>query len=333
MKKLMMTTAIVAMTSMGAAAQTANTTTGAATQTGANASAMGQNVPAFVVSNFTGKNLYTLHTETAQNLRGESVSGNESIRWESSPTFAGERDAWEDVGSISDVVISKDGEVRGILIDVGGFLGLGARTVMVDINELYFVADDTNTDGVDDFSVVAAMTQEQMEALPEWDENLLSAGFESRSTVDGASMTTQPGRTTAVGTEVDTDQTRMESGTSAPADGTSATTGGTGTATTGTPEGYTQMGAEDRTAERLIGASAYGREGEDIATVDDLVLDADGAATHVIMDVGGFLGMGTHTIAIEIDQVDILWNDQDGNVMVQVPMTEDQLRDMPAYEG
>lgn len=335
MKKLMMTTAIVAMTSMGAVAQTADTTTDATAQAGADAGAMGQNVPAFVVSNFTGKNLYTLQSEAAMNLRGDGVQANQNMRWESGATFTGERDAWENVGNITDVVISKDGEVRGVLIDVGGFLGLGARTVMVDINELYFVADDTaggtaaggtaTAEDIDDFSVVAAMTEEQLEALPEWDENRLNEGFQSRRTVDNASMTTPTGGTTAVGTETETGQTQTgqaQTGAAAPADGMA-----------GTPEGYTQMNPEDRTAERLIGANAYGAQGEDIATVDDLVLDADGAATHVIMDVGGFLGMGTHTVAIEIDQVDILWNDQDGDVMVQVPMTEDQLREMPEYEG
>lgn len=344
MKKLMMTTAIVAMTSMGAVAQTADTTTDATAQAGAEAGAMGQNVPAFVVSNFTGKNLYTLQSEAAMNLRGDGTQANQNMRWESGATFTGERDSWENVGNITDVVMSKDGEVRGVLIDVGGFLGLGARTVMVDINELYFVADDTAggtgtgtaADGdIDDFSVVAAMTEEQLEALPEWDENRLNEGFESRRAVDNASMTTPTGGTTAVGTETETGQTQTgqtqtdqtqtgqaQTGAAAPADGMA-----------GTPEGYTQMSPEDRTAERLIGANAYGAQGEDIATVDDLVLDADGAATHVIMDVGGFLGMGTHTVAIEIDQVDILWNDQDGDVMVQVPMTEDQLREMPEYEG
>lgn len=343
MKKLMMTTAIVAMTSMGAIAQTADTTTDTTAQTGAEAGMSGQNVPAFVVSNFTGKNLYTLSSEAAMNLRGDGMQANQNVRWESSATFTGERDAWEDVGSISDVVISKDGEVRGILIDVGGFLGLGARTVMVDINELYFVADDaaggtatgtTAAEGVDDFSIVAAMTEEQMEALPEWDENRLSEGFESRRTVDNASMTTPTGGTTAVGTEAGGDQAQtgqVQTQTGQTQTGQAQTGDRMGTA--GTPEGYTQMNAEDRTAERLIGANAYGAQGEDMATVDDLVLDADGAATHVIMDVGGFLGMGTHTVAIEIDQVDILWNDQDGDVMVQVPMTEDQLRELPAYEG
>ncbi len=331
MKHLMMTTAIVAITSMGAVAQTTDTTTSTIAQQNAEANRTGQNVPAFVVSNFTGKNLYTLQSETAQNLRSDEMRANENLRWESSPIFAGERDAWEDVGSIADVVISKDGEVRGVLIDVGGFLGLGARTVMVDIEQLYFVADDTTgtdtVEGVEDFSVVATMTEEQLEALPEWDENRLSEGFQTRTTVDNASMTRPTGAATDLTAQTGTNQVQTEqvqTDTAVPADRMGAAEA---------PEGYAQMNPEDRTAERLIGANAYGMQGEDIGNVDDLVLDAEGAATHVIMDVGGFLGMGEHTVAIEIEQVDILWNDQDGDVMVQVPMTEDQLREMPAYEG
>ncbi|TVQ59626.1 MAG: hypothetical protein EA355_00235, partial [Rhodobacteraceae bacterium] len=56
--------------------------------------------------------------------------------------FLADRDAWESVGAIDDVVMTQDGDVRGVLLDVGGFLGFGARTVMVDIEDLHFVSED-----------------------------------------------------------------------------------------------------------------------------------------------------------------------------------------------
>lgn len=311
MKKLMMTTAIVAMTSMGAIAQTADTTA-----TDSDAAAMNQNVPAFVASDFTSKTLYTLDSEEARSLNESS----ERTRWDSSPTFAADRDAWENVGDISDMVITKDGDVRGILIDVGGFLGFGARTVMIDIDELYFVADESDPDALDDFFVVAALSKDQLEALPEWDSGQLSIGYEAAQASPSATMTPDAG--TATGSEATDQAATPDTGTD-PAQ----------TAASVPPDGYSVMEAEDRTADRLMGAEAYSTEGESIATVSDLVLNDDGGASHVIMDVGGFLGVGTHTVAIEVEQVDILWNDADGDVMVQVPLTEDQLRDMPEYQG
>jgi sporulation protein YlmC with PRC-barrel domain len=312
MKKLMMTTAIVAMTSMGAIAQTADTTTA-----GSDAAAMNQNVPAFVASDFTSKTLYTLDSEEARALHD---AGGERARWESSPTFAADRDAWESIGGISDLVITKDGDVRGILIDVGGFLGFGARTVMIDIDELYFVADDSNPDALDDFLVVASLSKEQLEALPEWDSEQLSIGYEATHIAPSSTVAADTG--TATGTDT-TDQAAMSDAETDPMQ----------SAASDLPDGYSVMDAEERTADRLMGAEAYSSEGESIATVSDLVLNDDGGASHVIMDVGGFLGMGSHTVAIDVEQVNILWNDADGDVVVQVPMTEDQLRDMPEYQG
>ncbi len=310
MKKLMLTTALVAVTSMGAVAQTHESAMDAQTT-----SAAADTVPAFLVSNFTGKDLYTLDTDATRELsearQGEDQSmwDEMRVRWESSDVFSGDRDAWENIGGIDDVVMTKDGEVRGVLIDVGGFLGFGARTVMVDINELYFVADDDEASEIDDFFVVATMTREQLEALPEWDEDQLSVGFES-SSHESASMST--GSDSAMTGSHDSESAE---------------------ARTEVPEGYSVMSESDRTADRLMGADVYGREGEEIATVDDLVMGDDGSVTHLVMDVGGFLGIGSHTVALEIDDLDILWNDEDGDVRVQVTMTEEEMESLPEYDS
>ncbi len=310
MKKLMLTTALVAVTSMGAVAQTTTDTMGT------DAAAISTDVvPAFLVSNFTGKNLYTLDTEATRDLTQTRMGDDQSmwdqarLRWESSDVFSGSRDQWENVGGIDDIVMTKDGEVRGVLIDVGGFLGFGARTVMVDIDELYFVADESEATEIDDFFVVATMTREQLEALPEWDEDQLSMGFEPSRSFDSAEMGTGTGA--AMG-EAHHDQAE---------------------ARTEVPEGYTVMAETDRTADRLMGADVFGREGDNIATVDDLVFGSTGEITHAVMDVGGFLGMGSHTIALEINDLDILWNDEDGDVRVQVTMTQEEMESLPEYEG
>lgn len=328
MKNLMLTTAIVAVTSMGAYAQTADTTMGGET---AAQGTQGQFVPAFLSSDFTGKNLYTLDNEQTRTLQQDRASDDRSawdrtsMRWESSDTFTSERDAWNDVGNIEDIVMTQDGEVRGILIDVGGFLGLGARTVMVDISDLYFVADDTAPEDLSDFFVVASMSQEQLEALPEWEDDQLDIGFEARG-YDQAAGGHDMGM-------LDGDDSMTQDGTMAQ-DGTGMSTQpATPGADQATMDGYTEMDEQDRTAENLLGANVYGAEGDNIATVDDVVIGDDGTMTHVIMDVGGFLGLASHTIALELADVDIMWNDQDGDVRVSVPMTQEQLESVPEYQG
>ncbi|MGY6695075.1 MAG: PRC-barrel domain-containing protein [Roseinatronobacter sp.] len=327
MKKMMMTTALVAVTSMGAYAQTAATDQAADPQVTADAG-MAQNgmtVPAFLVSDFTSMNLYTLDTEATRALSDQRMAEDQSawdrtrMRWESSETFSATRDQWENVGNIDDVVLSQDGQVRGVLIDVGGFLGIGARTVLVDIEDLYFVVDDANPEDIDDFFVVATMTEEQLEALPEWNEDQLQAGFAAR---DMSAVQSEPGAS------MGHDETS-----SAATTGTEAMDVDAETRTADVPEGYRPMSAEEQTADRLMGADVFGREGEEIATVDDFVIGDTGEITHVIMDVGGFLGMASHTVAIETDDLDILWNDADGDVRVQVTMTQEEMESLPEYEG
>lgn len=341
MKKLMLTTAIVAVTSFGAVAQTTTATTEPAAQ----GQMQGQaNVPAFLASDFTGMRLYTLDHESVSDLlarertetdmqSGETGDAyqNRSVRWTSSDAFIGQRDAWENIGNVDDVVMTQDGEIRGILVDVGGFLGMFAHTVMVDIDDLYFVSEDATTtttdiaEDVSDFFVVATMSREQLEALPEWDESLLSSGFEAAryGQQPGMSETGEaPAQEQAEMMEPGNAQTTMEDGSQ------------TGMSDDMTAQGYAEIDVHDeRTADMLTGANVYDAAQENIGNVADLVLGNDNAVTHMLVDVGGFLGMGSHTVAMPVEEANILWHEADEDVRVHVDMTRDQLETMPEYEG
>lgn len=94
-------------------------------------------------------------------------------------------DDWERIATISDVVMGMDGQVRGILGDIGDFLGLGARTVMVRMESVHIATrtgsnartvaismDQLEIQGDEDASdlrVYLAITEAQLEALPEHD--------------------------------------------------------------------------------------------------------------------------------------------------------------------
>lgn len=314
MKTLMMTTALVTASAFGAMAQTAMP------EAQAPAGAHGS-VPAFLASDFTGKTLYTLDSEDARAIRddgqadagAQAMAERDQLRWTSSDTFLADRDNWEDVGAIDDIVMTMDGDIRGVLLDIGGFLGFGARTVMIDIEDLYFVSDDSDPEEIGDFSVVISMTEEELEALPEWDEDMLQAGFETRSygADDHQDM----------GAMDDMDGMDQEQQAAADEDREVFT------------ERHTMIEGEDRTAERLMGASVYDAEGENVGSVDDIVLDDDNAISGLLVDVGGFLGIGAHTVNLPADEVRIGWDDQNGDVRVQVAMTADQLEEMPEHEN
>jgi hypothetical protein len=52
-----------------------------------------------------------------------------------------------------------------------------------------------------------------------------------------------------------------------------------------------------------------------------------------VLDVGGFLGIGSKRVALPIAEVDILQSQDGGQVRVYVPHTREQLEAMSDYEG
>jgi hypothetical protein len=70
----------------------------------------------------------------------------------------------EDVGEISELLLTSDGAIDRAVIDVGGFLGLGERPVAVTMDELTIM----RTQDGDEFRVYIDSTQETLEAQPEY---------------------------------------------------------------------------------------------------------------------------------------------------------------------
>ncbi|HIJ61342.1 MAG TPA: PRC-barrel domain-containing protein [Rhodospirillaceae bacterium] len=81
-------------------------------------------------------------------------------------------------------------------------------------------------------------------------------------------------------------------------------------------------------ASDIIGKSAYGANGESIGSINDLLIDSKGQVEAAIVDVGGFLGMGQHSVAINWDQMKVTPSDS----RVIVSMTKDQLKAAPEYK-
>ena len=65
---------------------------------------------------------------------------------------------------IEDLVISETGEVKAVLIDIGGFLGIGAKKVLLGVDAIHLV-----TVGNDTF-FATNYTKEELQALPDFDE-------------------------------------------------------------------------------------------------------------------------------------------------------------------
>ena len=245
-------------------------------------------------SNLIGMRLYVSETEV-----DESMDATEETRAE-----------WNDVGEINDILISGDGEVKAVLLDIGGFLGLGEKTIAVDMESLRFLRDG---DDPDDIFVAMQGTEESLESAPEFQRTAMAGTAMEGATDDAASA----------------EETEMaEADTTASGDPMTAWE---------RPaierDGYQNIEATDLTAEDMEGAALYGADDDSIGEVEDLIVTTDGQIEQAIVDVGGFLGLGEHRIAIDFDELQVVRSDDGSDLRVYVSATKEQLEAREPYNG
>ncbi len=73
---------------------------------------------------------------------------------------------WESIGEVEDIILDPDGQVLGIVAEVGGFLGVGEHDVFLPLEELRIVQRD------DEWVFVTRYSQEQLESLPELEDDV-----------------------------------------------------------------------------------------------------------------------------------------------------------------
>ncbi|WP_092125945.1 PRC-barrel domain-containing protein [Bradyrhizobium erythrophlei] len=59
----------------------------------------------------------------------------------------------------------------------------------------------------------------------------------------------------------------------------------------------------DWRASKVVGLSVYNDKNESVGSINDLLMDKDGAIKAVVIGVGGFLGVGEHLVAVPLDKV------------------------------
>ena len=54
---------------------------------------------------------------------------------------------------------------------------------------------------------------------------------------------------------------------------------------------------------KLVGVDVYNDANEKIGDIEELIVDNSGKIEHVVLGVGGFLGMGEHYVAVSFDKL------------------------------
>jgi sporulation protein YlmC with PRC-barrel domain len=80
-------------------------------------------------------------------------------------------------------------------------------------------------------------------------------------------------------------------------------------------------------ASKLIGATVYNDQDQRIGKIEDMIVSPDGKISAAVIDVGGFLGIGRHRVAIPPDS----FTDITAKKLVLPNATKDALKSLPEF--
>ncbi len=229
------------------------------------------------------------------------------------------------IGEINNLIVSSDGRVDGIVIGVGGFLGIGEKDVGVPFDNVSMTRGENNEP-----HAMLAASRDQLKNAPTFEDDKANE-MAANTTATNTGMANNGSATgMAAGTAAGT--AGMAAGTASTGMATD-TTDATSTASTGGTQpmaGGSPVTGAELSADNLMGTTVYGPDNQTIGSIGDLALTPQGQVDAVIVDVGGFLGIGAKPVAVAMDNLQFM-RDSSGRLTLTTQFTQDQLRNAPEY--
>lgn len=314
------------------------------------------------------------HSINASGLIGKRVYVSKTAMDPGKPIKASDQ-SWDDIGEVSDVVLGIDGSVDAVLVDVGGFLGIGEKTVAISMNSLRLIPDGQTENA---YFVVVTGSKDMLDQAPAYEGNLqtswadtsetiaeraentaMAAMEKARDSMGNAADATNQAATDAAQKTKDMATEAARETKQAAADTGQAVKNAAGDAGQATKEAANKAGsaidnAVDSTAaavgtagqanartgtrvdiatvdpDALRGEGVYGPNDDKVGDVSSLVQGSDGKVEGVVIDVGGFLGIGAKPVAIKAGDLTVLKDDH--SITVHTGLTEEQLKALPKYQ-
>ncbi len=215
----------------------------------------------------------------------------------------------QNIGSVNDIVLSKEGAAKSLVIGVGGFLGLGQKNIAFDYNK----AQPVERDG--ERWLVVEASKEQLQELPDFDRKAYDPAPAAAAAGADTPPAVTPTTDAAHNTAADDQATQADQTSTAAIDKST----------------LTELPADKISADNLIGTGVYGADDAKVGKIGDVVLSADNKVDAVVIDVGGFLGMGSKPVAIGMDNLKFM-TDKNGSNYLYTNFTKDELEAQPAYD-
>lgn len=294
MKKLLSTTALVV--ALGFPAMTLAQTTSSdnrVQQQGEMSGFLSERGQAdLFASELMGHNVYARQTTADRGQSGDRTALSGDRSRDMATMNRDSLNEMDHIGQINEIVLSHDGRIRALVIGVGGFLGMGEHDIAVSMDEVTFASD---TDDRSQMYVVLNTRADMLRDAPAYD------------------------RTAALGSDTRRDDRARDGDRPLFA------------APDMQRDGYNRTEARNVSTEMLMGQSVYDVNDNDVGSVHDMIISQDGSISHVIIDFGGFLGIGSSQAALHFDELTFLATEGNANVRIYVDATRDQIRGLPQY--
>ena len=211
--------------------------------------------------------------------------------------YNGAADYAVSIGEVTDIVLGPDGNAVAAILGVGGFLGVGQKDVAVSLDQLAWVKRQD-----DQRWLVVSSSKQELSDAPAFDRNSLITDGGSDPAKGHATEASANAKTESAANKAAWDIRSM----------------------------LKAVPAESISAGNLIGSTVYGPEDEKLGNVADALMSSDGQMEAFVVDVGGFLGLGKKPIAVSIENLDLLADDN-GKISVFTYFDKEALEKQPAY--
>jgi uncharacterized protein YrrD len=96
---------------------------------------------------------------------------------------------------------------------------------------------------------------------------------------------------------------------------------------------FISLGETAKLSSNVVGLDVY-NDKDDLGKIKDVAFDESGVRAY-ILSVGGFLGMGTHYVAVTPSQIKVMYDASDKKWHANMKATKDELKAAPEfkYEG
>jgi hypothetical protein len=88
----------------------------------------------------------------------------------------------------------------------------------------------------------------------------------------------------------------------------------------------------DMLSSNVVGLDIYNSQNDDIGKIQDVAFDSSKQVTGYILSVGGFLGMGTHYVAVNPGSIMVAYDAQNKSWKATMNATKDQLKTAPEFK-